>query len=161
MACVARVVSFFPPPRTTPTQQQQQRRHPRERGAAVGPLRATPSRRGWGETDSRFSRLDKRRDGENAHDDNGDTERNISFQELRKRQDREQRKVSKRDELGTFCELFCNRRRRRSPLLFLLLLFGCNARVHTRCRLSVVCVVPPLVHLTLLLPLPRSLLPDA
>lgn len=55
------------------------------------------ARRGWGDTDSRFSKLDKKGDGDTSEkperDDYGDTQRNISFQELRKRQDREQRKV--------------------------------------------------------------------
>ena len=63
------------------------------RAASVPPPGAT--RRGWGDTDSRFSRLDRR--GEERGDDRGDrgdADRNISFQELRKRQDREQRKVS-------------------------------------------------------------------
>lgn len=100
MECIARVVPIVSQRTaaarapTTSQQQQQQLRHARQkRGAVVGPLRAT--RRGWGETDSRFSRLDKRRDGENPEDESsGDTEKNISFQELRKRQDREQRKVS-------------------------------------------------------------------
>ena len=62
------------------------------RAASVPPPGAT--RRGWGDTDSRFSRLDRR--GEERGDDRGDrgdADRNISFQELRKRQDREQRKV--------------------------------------------------------------------
>jgi hypothetical protein len=60
------------------------------RAASVPPPGAT--RRGWGDTDGRFSRLDRR--GEERRDDRGDAGRNISFQELRKRQDREQRKVS-------------------------------------------------------------------
>jgi len=92
MACVARAV----PVRVlrVPPQPLQQRR----RGGCAGPVRAVPSqRRGWGETDSRFSRLDKRRDGDGGDGGDGggeagrDSERNISFQELRKRQDREQR----------------------------------------------------------------------
>jgi hypothetical protein len=69
--------------------------------------------RGWGDTDSRFEKLDKRRDGYDGEGDGGagggergvvdrngaprDTERNVSFQELRKRQDRETiREVRKR-----------------------------------------------------------------
>ena len=60
------------------------------RAASVPPPGAT--RRGWGDTDGRFSRLDRR--GEERRDDRDDAGRNISFQELRKRQDREQRKVS-------------------------------------------------------------------
>lgn len=105
MACVPRVVSFCSAITNT-TQHQRQQRHaargsrrqchhqqPR-RGAVVGPFRAT--RRGWGNTDNRFSRLDKRREGgEGAEREYyRDTEKNISFQELRRRQDREQRKVS-------------------------------------------------------------------
>jgi hypothetical protein len=103
MACVARAV----PVRVlrVPPQPLQQRR----RGGCAGPVRAVPSqRRGWGETDSRFSRLDKRRDGDGGDGGDGggeagrDSERNISFQELRKRQDREQRKVREtRASVGT------------------------------------------------------------
>lgn len=54
------------------------------------------ARRGWGDTDSRFSKLDKKSDGAAREDDYGDTQKNISFQELRKRQDRELRKVRAR-----------------------------------------------------------------
>ena len=141
MECVApRIVSLCS---TTQQQQQQQRlaargsrqhQHQPGRGAVVGPLRAT--RRGWGETDNRFSRLDKRREGERVEQEYRDTERNISFQELRRRQDREQRKVSvsltAREAEGTdsnrwnghfmFCYVFSstNRRHRRffGPLFF-------------------------------------------
>ena len=61
------------------------------RGRAFGAERAVVvrARRGWGDTDSRFSKLDKRSDGAVREDDYGDTQKNISFQELRKRQDRE------------------------------------------------------------------------
>ena len=54
------------------------------------------ARRGWGDTDSRFSKLDKKSDGAAREGDYGDTQKNISFQELRKRQDRELRKVRAR-----------------------------------------------------------------
>ena len=54
------------------------------------------ARRGWGDTDSRFSKLDKKSDGAVREDDYGDTQQNSSFQELRKRQDRELRKVRAR-----------------------------------------------------------------
>jgi hypothetical protein len=68
------------------------------RGRAFGAERAVVvrARRGWGDTDSRFSKLDKRSDGAVREDDYGDTQKNISFQELRKRQDRELRKVRAR-----------------------------------------------------------------
>ena len=68
------------------------------RGRAVRGERAVAvrARRGWGDTDSRFSKLDKKSDGAVREDDYGDTQKNISFQELRKRQDRELRKVRAR-----------------------------------------------------------------
>ena len=68
------------------------------RGRAVRGERAVVvrARRGWGDTDSRFSKLDKKSDGAVREDDYGDTQKNISFQELRKRQDRELRKVRAR-----------------------------------------------------------------
>ena len=68
------------------------------RGRAFGAERAVVvrARRGWGDTDSRFSKLDKKSDGAVREDDYGDTQKNISFQELRKRQDRELRKVRAR-----------------------------------------------------------------
>lgn len=75
------------------------------RSPHAGPTRA--ARRGWGRTDSRFSKLDKRRDGEVGRVElpdeprDGDAERNISFQELRRRQDREQQRVSVAE--GSLC----------------------------------------------------------
>ena len=85
------------------------------RAASVPPPGAT--RRGWGDTDGRFSRLDRR--GEERRDDRGDAGRNISFQELRKRQDREQRKVSTPSS-----------RRRPCVLIYPL---GALSRVRARC----------------------------
>lgn len=94
MECVARAVSVsVVPPRVAGARKSTGARQPTDlrRGGVGGPLRAT--RRGWGETDSRFSRLDKRRDADDyAGDAYDDSEKNISFQELRKRQDREQQR---------------------------------------------------------------------
>ena len=98
-ALAAPVVVSRVAPRPAPTTSRHHR-------LLAAPVRAAP--RGWGNTDNRFSKLDRRRDDDDGYnndderdrrderrrdDDNGsyqDVERSISFQELRKRQDREQ-----------------------------------------------------------------------
>ena len=101
-SAIASHVARAPPPSRPRAYAPAARRGGNARRVALAPpLRAAPPRRGWGETDSRFERLDRRaRDdedddargrGSHRDDDYGDTERNINFQELRKRQDRENR----------------------------------------------------------------------
>ena len=91
MEALARAAFVAPASRAGPLPRASRRSGSRFGGGTVVP---GATRRGWGETDNRFSRLDKRGDRSARDDDrHDDSQRNISFQELRKRQDRELRKV--------------------------------------------------------------------
>ena len=91
MEILVRAAFVAPASRVSPLPRASRRSGSRLGGGTVVP---GATRRGWGETDNRFSRLDKRRDRSARDEDRyDDSQRNISFQELRKRQDRELRKV--------------------------------------------------------------------